>query len=193
MPLLPQSRAGGPDSVLPSWPEGRGDGWALAARRGRLQGVVIAAVNRHSRKACETFIRKVRGLGFAVKLDAMEQSRCLAGCSPPSRSRGAGREGAARQLRSPGTGRDPPNTIPRSISTVRVGHRPRIRTTWLPSLVSRTDLLEIHVSWAAAMGDSALRAEQDLDPAVLSSSRQTTRSLPRSERDRGTGISCLVR
>jgi pyruvate formate lyase activating enzyme len=119
----------------------------LAARRGKLQGVVITGGEPTLQEDLEPFIRKVRGLGLAVKLDtngsnpdALEHL-LSAGLldhvgldvkAPPGKYAALTRADIS------------PNTITRSISSVLAsGVDHELRTTWAPSLLSRADLLEI--------------------------------------------------
>ena len=119
----------------------------LASRRGRLQGVVITGGEPTLQPDLERFIREVRDLGFAVKLDTNGSDpetleRLLAARlldhigldvkAPPRSYAGVVRTTIA------------PTTISRSLATViGSGIDHELRTTWLPSLLRRQDLLEI--------------------------------------------------
>jgi pyruvate formate lyase activating enzyme len=181
------------------WPEERvmGD---LAARRGRLQGVVITGGEPTLQEDLESFIRKVRGLGFAVKLDTN-------GSNPDALERllsdglldHVGLDvkaplGSYAALTRAGI---PPNTITRSISTVLAsGVDHEMRTTWLPSLLSRADLLEI-----AGMVRGCRRwviqrfvPTKVLDPAALSERSPGDVQLAEIKTAiEALGISCQVR
>ena len=135
-----------PGCFTPSWPEVRVM-HELASRRGRLQGVVITGGEPTLQRDLERFIREVRDLGFAVKLDTNGSDpetleRLLAAHlldhigldvkAPPRSYAGVVRTTIA------------PTTITRSLATViGSGIDHELRTTWLPSLLRRQDLLEI--------------------------------------------------
>ena len=57
-----------PGRFTPAWPEDRVMR-ELASRRGKIQGVVITGGEPTLQRDLERFIREVRDLGFAVKLD----------------------------------------------------------------------------------------------------------------------------
>ncbi|MCX7030971.1 MAG: anaerobic ribonucleoside-triphosphate reductase activating protein [Spirochaetes bacterium] len=162
-----------PARYTPLWPEDRVIG-ELAARRGRLQGVVITGGEPTLQEDLEPFIRKVRGLGFAVKLDTN-------GSDPDALERllSAGLlDHVGLDVKAPLskyvalTRADiSPNTITRSISTVLAsGVDHEIRTTWLPSLLGRNDLLEIAgmVRGCRSWAIQRFVPSKTLDPAVLS-------------------------
>jgi pyruvate formate lyase activating enzyme len=148
----------------------------------------------------ERFIRNVRGLGFAVKLDTNGSNpdvldRLLsAGLldhvgldvkAPPGKYAALTRTEIS------------PNTITRSLAVVlAAGVDHEIRTTWAPSLLSRTDLLEIARAvkgcrrWVvqrfvpSKVLDPALLGERPPDDASLAAVKAAAESL---------GIDCLVR
>jgi pyruvate formate lyase activating enzyme len=172
----------------------------LAQRRGRLQGVVVTGGEPMLQADLERFIRDVRGLGFQVKLD----------------TNGSDPEGLERLL-SAGlldhVGLDvkapphkyalltraeiAPTTITRSISTVLAsGVDHELRTTWLPSLLSRDDLLKI-----AGMVRGCRRwvvqrfvPSKALDPALLGERPPDESSLAELKKAASAlGVDCLVR
>jgi pyruvate formate lyase activating enzyme len=188
-----------PGRYAPLWPEEKVLG-ELEARRGRLQGVVITGGEPVLQEDLERFIRKVRSLGFAVKLDTN-------GSSPEVLERllGAGLldhvglDVKAPLSRYPAVTRadSSPETIKRSITAVlAAGVDHEIRTTWLPSLLSKADLMEIANMvrgcrrWVVQRFvpskalDPALLGEPSPDDAALAEVKETARKL---------GIDCLVR
>jgi pyruvate formate lyase activating enzyme len=188
-----------PTRYSPSWPEDRVID-ELAARRGRLQGVVITGGEPTLQEDLEPFIRKVRGLGFAVKLDTN-------GSIPDALERllsadlldhvGLDVKAPLGNYAALTRAEIPPNTITRSISTVLAsGVDHEMRTTWLPSLLSHADLLEI-----AGMVRGCRRwviqrfvPTKALDPAVLSERAPDDVQLAEIKTAvEALGIRCLVR
>jgi pyruvate formate lyase activating enzyme len=188
-----------PGRYSPLWPEKRvlDD---LADRRGRLQGVVITGGEPLLQKDLEAFIKNVRGLGYTVKLDTN-------GSDPDGLERllSAGLlDHVGLDVKAPPdkysalTRADiSPSTITRSISTVLgSGVRHEFRTTWVPSLLSKADLLKIaemvrgchrwvvqHFVPSKAL-DPALLGERPPDDADLAAVREAAEKL---------GIDCMVR
>jgi pyruvate formate lyase activating enzyme len=188
-----------PTRYSPSWPEDRVRD-ELAARRGRLQGVVITGGEPTLQEDLETFIRKVRGLGFAVKLDTngsnpeiLEQLLDAGLLDHVGLDVKASLGNYATLIQA----EIPPNTITRSISMVLAsGVDHEIRTTWLPSLVSRTDLLEIAdmVKGCRLWVIQRFVPGKTLDPAVLSEQAPDDAQLAEIKTAiEALGINCLVR
>jgi pyruvate formate lyase activating enzyme len=134
------------DRYAPSWPEAR-IMCDLAARRGKVQGVVITGGEPTLQPDLERFIREVRGLGFAVKLDTN-------GSDPDTLERllaaglldhvGLDVKAPPRAYAAIARVEIDPSSIARSIAIVLGSHVDHeMRTTWLPSLLRREDLLEI--------------------------------------------------
>lgn len=135
-----------PERYSPPWPVDKvlED---LAARRGRLQGVAISGGEPVLQEDLEAFIREVRSLGFAVKLHtngsdpaALERlldARLLDQVGLDVKAPPAAYPTLTRSQVSP-------QMITRSISSVLAsGVAHEFRTTWVPSLLSRAELLEI--------------------------------------------------
>jgi pyruvate formate lyase activating enzyme len=188
-----------PGRYTPLWPEERVMD-ELGARRGRLRGVVITGGEPMLQEDLERFIRNVRGLGFVVKLDTN-------GSDPDALERllGAGLldhvglDVKAPLHKYPAVTRAgmAPTTITRSISVVLAsGVDHELRTTWLPSLLSKDDLLEIAGMvrgcrrWViqrfvpSKSLDLAVIGERPPDEAGLAEVREAAGRL---------GIDCLVR
>jgi pyruvate formate lyase activating enzyme len=183
----------------PSWPEDRVTG-ELEARRGRLQGVVITGGEPTLQPDLESFIRKVRGFGFSVKLDTN-------GSDPDALKRllsaslldhvGMDVKAPLHKYATVARAEISPLTITRSISTVLAsGVDHEFRTTWLPSLLDRADLLEI-----AGMVRGCRRwviqrfvPTKALDPAVLAERPPDEASLAEVRAEvEAMGIACMVR
>ncbi len=135
-----------PGRFAPPWPEDQVLR-ELASRRGRVQGVVITGGEPTLQHDLERFIREVRDLGFAVKLDTN-------GSDPEAIERllaarlldhvGLDVKAPPRTYATVARIEIAPNTITRSISAVLAsGVDHELRTTWLPSLLLREDLFEI--------------------------------------------------
>ena len=188
-----------PGCFTPSWPEVRVM-HELASRRGRLQGVVITGGEPTLQQDLERFIREARALGFAVKLDTNGSDpetleRLLAARlldhigldvkAPPHSYAGVVRTAIA------------PTTITRSIATVigsGVDHE--LRTTWLPSLLQRQDLLEIAdaVKGCRRWVVQRFLPSKALDPNVLDErSPDETELAAIREAALKLGIDCVVR
>jgi pyruvate formate lyase activating enzyme len=181
------------------WPEKRVMD-ELAARRGRLQGVAISGGEPVLQEDLEAFIRKVHGLGFAVKLHTN-------GSDPDTLARlleaglldYVGLDVKAPPAAYPTLTRSQvsPQTITRSISTVlSSGVDHEFRTTWAPSLLSKNDILEIAGmvrgcrSWIIQRFvpskplDPAFLVEKPPDEATLEEVRSAVEAM---------GIACQVR
>jgi pyruvate formate lyase activating enzyme len=188
-----------PDRYAPPWPESRVLD-ALATRRGQLQGVVITGGEPTLQDDLERFIRSVRDLGFPVKLDTNGSNPDVlahllsAGLldhvgldvkAPPDKYAALTRAEIS------------PNTITRSISKViEAGIDHEIRTTWVPSLLSRADLLEIAYTVKGCRRWVVQRfvSSKALDPALLGGRQPDDGSLAAVKAAaESLGIDCLVR
>jgi len=188
-----------PERYSQPWPEDKVME-ELVVRRGRLQGVAISGGEPVLQEDLETFIREVRSLGYAVKLhtngsDPVTLERLLdAGLLDH-----VGLDVKAPPAAYPTLTRSQvsPQTITRSISSVLAsGVEHEFRTTWVPSLLSKTDLLEIAGmvrggrSWiiqrfvASKPLDPALLGERPPDDAALEEVRSAAESM---------GIACQAR
>jgi pyruvate formate lyase activating enzyme len=188
-----------PARYSPPWPE-QTVFEQLEARRGKLQGVVITGGEPILQHDLGAFLVKVRSLGYAVKLDTN-------GSDPEGLQRlisaglvdHIGLDVKAPPARYPFVTRSDiaPQTIMRSISLVlAAGVDHEFRTTWLPALLSRADLLEIAGmvrgcrSWVVQRFvpskalDPALLAERPPDEAALAEVREAAARI---------GVNCLVR
>jgi len=173
---------------------------ALATRRGQLQGVVITGGEPTLQDDLERFIRSVRDLGFPVKLDTNGSNPDVlahllsAGLldhvgldvkAPPDKYAALTRAEIS------------PNTITRSISKViEAGIDHEIRTTWVPSLLSRADLLEIAhtVKGCRRWVVQRFVSSKALDPALLGGRQPDDGSLAAVKAAaESLGIDCLVR
>jgi pyruvate formate lyase activating enzyme len=188
-----------PERYAPLWPHGKvmED---LAARRGRLQGVVVSGGEPVLQEDLEAFIREVRDLGFGVKLhtngsdpvvlERLLDARLLDHVGLDVKAPPAAYPSLTRSRVSP-------QTITRSISAVLAsGVDHEFRTTWVPSLLSRADLLEIAGmvvgcrSWVIQRFvpskplDPALLGERPPDDAALEEIRSAVAAM---------GIACQVR
>ena len=188
-----------PDRYAPPWPESRVLD-ALATRRGQLQGVVITGGEPTLQDDLERFIRSVRDLGFPVKLDTNGSNPDVlahllsAGLldhvgldvkAPPDKYAALTRAEIS------------PNTITRSISKlIEAGIDHEIRTTWVPSLLSRADLLEIAYTVKGCRRWVVQRfvPSKALDPALLGGRQPDDGSLAAVKAAaESLGIDCLVR
>jgi pyruvate formate lyase activating enzyme len=188
-----------PERFSPAWPEDLVMR-ELASRRGKVQGVVITGGEPTLQQDLERFIREVRGLGFAVKLDTNGSDpetleRLLAAGlldhvgldvkAPPHAYPAVTRVGIA------------PSSILKSIAAVigsRVDHE--MRTTWLPSLLRNEDLLEIAAAVQGCRRWVIQRfvPSKALDPAVLGECPPDEADLTAvREAAREFGIACVVR
>lgn len=128
------------------WPAGRvlED---LAARRGRLQGVVITGGEPTLQEDLEPFIKEIRSLGFAVKLDTNgSDPETLEHLLSAGIVDHVGLDVKAPISKYPEVVRAeiPPHAITRSIAVVLAsGVEHEMRTTWLPSLLTPGDMLQI--------------------------------------------------
>jgi pyruvate formate lyase activating enzyme len=188
-----------PERFAPAWPEDRvmRD---LASRRGRIQGVVITGGEPTLQQDLEGFIREVRGLGFAVKLDTN-------GSHPEALERllaaglldhvGLDVKAPPRACAAVARADVSPSTMTRSISAVIAsGVDHEMRTTWLPSLLRREDLLEIAdaVKGCRRWVVQRFVASKALDPAVLGESPPSDDALAAvREAALRLGIDCVVR
>jgi pyruvate formate lyase activating enzyme len=135
-----------PERYSPLWPQDKVME-ELAARRGRLQGVAISGGEPVLQEDLEAFIREVRGLGYAVKLhtngsnpevlERLLDAGLLDHVGLDVKAPPAAYPTLTRSLVSP-------QTITRSIAVVLAsGVDHEFRTTWVPSLLTKADLLEI--------------------------------------------------
>lgn len=173
---------------------------ALAVRRGLLQGVVITGGEPTLQEDLDAFIGEIRNLGFAVKLDTNgsdpETLECILSAGIVEH---VGLDVKAPLGKYPAVVRAeiPPSIIKRSIAIVLAsGVDHEIRTTWLPSLLTIDDLLEIAGMvrgcrrWAiqrfvpAKTLDPATIGERGPDDASLETVRSAVEAL---------GIACRVR
>jgi pyruvate formate lyase activating enzyme len=188
-----------PERFAPAWPEDRVMG-ELAARRERVQGVVVTGGEPTLQQDLERFIREVRDLGFAVKLDTNgSDPDALAGLlasglldhvgldvkAPPRAYAAVARVGID------------PSSIMRSIAVVLAsGVEHEMRTTWLPSLLRREDLLEIAKAVKGCRRWVLQRfvPSKTLDPAVLGERPPDDADLEAvREAARVLGIDCVAR
>lgn len=187
------------ERYAPLWPEDRvlND---LTTRRGKLQGVVITGGEPTLQGDLEHFIRSVRDLGFAVKLDTNgSDPRTLERLIAAGLIDHVGLDVKAPRSKYAAVTRAefPPDTITRSISLVLAsGIDHEIRTTWAPSLLSLADLLEI-----AGMVKGCKRwviqrfvPTKTLDPAMLEERPPDDASLANVKTAvEALGIRCQVR
>jgi pyruvate formate lyase activating enzyme len=188
-----------PERYSPLWPHDKVMD-ELAARRGKLQGVVVSGGEPVLQEDLEAFIRDVRSLGYAVKLHTNGSDPVVL-----ERLLGAGLlDHVGLDVKAPPAAyssvtrsRVSPQTITMSISTVLAsGVDHEFRTTWVPSLLSKADLLEIAEtvrgcrSWVIQRFvpskhlDPVLLGEHPPDNAALEEVRLAAVSM---------GIACQVR
>jgi pyruvate formate lyase activating enzyme len=188
-----------PERFAPAWPEDRVMN-ELSSRRGKVQGVVITGGEPTLHQDLERFIREVRGLGFAVKLDTN-------GSNPETLERllaaglldhvGLDVKAPAHAYAAVARVVVPPQMITRSISLVLAsGVDHEMRTTWLPSLLRSGDLLEIAMAVQGCRRWVVQRfvPSKALDPAVLGESPPSDDALAAvRETALKLGIDCVVR
>lgn len=188
-----------PGRFAPAWPEERVMR-ELTARREKIQGVVITGGEPTLQHDLERFIRDVRGLGFAIKLDTN-------GSDPDTLERllaerlldhvGLDVKAPPRAYARIARVDISPHTITRSISALLAsGVDHEMRTTWLPSLLSRDDVLEIAnaVKGCRRWVVQRFVPSKVLDPAVLGERPPDDAELARiREAAAGIGIDCTVR
>lgn len=181
------------------WPEHRVMD-ELAARRGRLQGVVITGGEPTLQEDLERFIRKVRGLGFAIKLDTN-------GSHPDALERllaaglldhvGLDVKAPLPKYAAVTRAEIAPRTITRSISLLLAsGVDHEFRTTWAPSLLSKADLLEVAgmVKGCRSWVIQRFVPSKNLDPAMLTERSPDDASLADVKTAvEALGIRCQVR
>jgi pyruvate formate lyase activating enzyme len=161
-----------PGRYAPPWPE-PGVLDELAARRGKVQGVVFTGGEPTLQPDLERFIREVRGLGFAVKLDTNgSDPEALARLLAQGLVDHVGLDVKAPPRLYPAVARAPgaAATIERSIAVVlAAGIDHEIRTTWLPSLLDRAAVIEIAeaVTGCRRWAIQRFVPTKALDPSVL--------------------------
>jgi pyruvate formate lyase activating enzyme len=188
-----------PGRFAPTWPEERVVR-ELVSRRHKIQGVVITGGEPTLQGDLERFIRDVRGLGFRVKLDTN-------GSDPDTLERllvaglldhvGLDVKAPPRTYMEIARVEVSPHAITRSISAVLAsGVDHEMRTTWLPSLLGRDDMLEIAHAvrgchrWVVQRFvpskalDSAVLGERPPDDAALAEVRTAAAVI---------GVNCVVR
>lgn len=188
-----------PDRYAPDWPEAQVLN-ELSARRGKVQGVVVTGGEPTQQPDLERFIRDVRALGFAVKLDTN-------GSDPDALARllaagivdhvGLDVKAPPRLYPTVTRARIAPHTITRSISAVLAsGIDHEIRTTWLPSLLDHADMLEIAgaVRGCRRWAIQRFVPTKALDPTVLGERPPSDDALAAvREAALRLGIDCVVR
>lgn len=172
----------------------------LAARRGRLQGVVITGGEPTLQEDLEPFIKEIRSLGFAVKLDTN-------GSDPGTLERflsagivdHVGLDVKAPIGKYPAVVRAeiPPHAITRSIAILLAsGVDHEVRTTWLPSLLSPGDMLQIAdmIRGCRRWAIQRFVPTKTLDPAAIGERGpdEATLEAVRSASE-ARGIACQVR
>jgi pyruvate formate lyase activating enzyme len=188
-----------PARYAPAWPEDTVLS-ELAGRRGLVSGVVITGGEPTLQEDLELFIRKVRSLGFEVKLDTNgSRPEVLGGLLASGLVDHVGLDVKA----PPGsfgmvTQTDiDPAVIERSIAVLLAsGVEHEIRTTWLPSLLDRSAMLGIAgmVKGCRRWIVQRFTATETLDPAVRESVAPTEAELAEIRAVAETmGISCLTR
>lgn len=188
-----------PDRYAPAWPVDHVLG-ELAARRGKLQGVVVTGGEPTVQPDLERFIRDLRALGFAVKLDTN-------GSDPDMLARllgsglvdhvGLDVKAPPRLYPSVARARIAPCAITRAIATVlSSGVDHEMRTTWLPSLLGCSDMLEIAgaVKGCRRWAIQRFVPSKALDPSLLGEQppREDDLAAVREAAAR-LGVDCVVR
>lgn len=161
-----------PERFATTWPEDQVVR-ELSSRRGRVQGVVITGGEPTLQPDLKRFIREMRDLGFAVKLDTNgSDPAALESLLDARLLDHIGLDVKAPPRAYPAVARVviDPSSITRSIAVVigsGVDHE--IRTTWLPSLLSPEDLFEIAgaVKGCRRWVVQRFVPSKTLDPAVM--------------------------